>query len=80
MSSPGKSTMCSPGKSTKSPKKTLPPIIGYIHDLSRISSRNIITSLSVVSSETESGSFVNVKGKRIKGATEETVGKNNREY
>lgn len=153
--------MSSPGKSKKSPKKPLPPIIGYIHDLSRIrqgpkrkwfdmklqtatgrvravcfakdrynifvekeqtitpakisnyvtspsldgseeeilindtsvvqtpapseysfqydddGKRNVITSLSVVSSETESGSYVNVKGKVTKGGDEETVGKNN---
>lgn len=39
--------------------------------------RNVITSFSVVSSETECDSFVNVKGKVTKGADEETVGKNN---
>ena len=153
--------MSSPVKSTKSPKKNMPPVIGYIHDLSRIrqgpkrkwfdmklqtaSGRvravcfsndkynifaekektitpakisnyvmstsldgfeeeilindmsvvqtsasseysfqyeddgkgNTITPLSVVLSDTESGSYVNVKGKVTKGATEETVGKNN---
>ena len=38
---------------------------------------NGITTLSVVSSEVESGSFVNVRGKITRGLTVETVGNNN---